>query len=360
MMNGGRGQPRRRMDDGGRMTRLMSVIFLLSLSLCSFSIMRGASADIIPGSDDSDGAASALDLQECSAANAGKDCMDEDEVAEDHDYDGDEDWMDEDEVAEDYDYEYGNIDDPITKGDFYYANDCNNIMSSPRPVHNESTWVLLRGTYTAIMMNSAAERSSSERSSSSSSKSKSTIQFPVSYQSGFQIPFTVRQNPTSGRGVYATEDIKKGTRLWTSRTQGAMFYTGDEYRAFLNALRADLICDLLIWCYPTFYHLTPDNVDVSDEEGKSAPDEDMDKDGYYDEKGARLVIACDLDEGSFVNHAVNHDELTFGCDAEAALEYPGEGCMMHSFAVRDINAGEELKADYQAFAEADEWETFGL
>ncbi len=196
--------------------------------------------------------------------------------------------------------------------DFY---DCGEVLSSTRPVHNESTWMLLRGTYIATV-----------------GVESSTITFPPSYHSGFRVPFYVDQHPEAGRGVFASEPIKRGQLIWTSLAQSARFKTGGEYRHFLSSLPGDLVCDLIIWCYPMYEDLK-------------------------DHDSAR--IACDLDEGSFINHSYIKSEYNFGCDKKAAKNHEG-GCTFNFFAKRDIKAGEEIRANYNEFAHGGKWDLFGL
>ena len=83
---------------------------------------------------------------------------------------------------------------------------------------------------------------------------------------------------------------------------------------------------------------------------------------FLDEEDSRSVrIACDLDEGSFVNDAEEYGTHNFGCDEEAEEEYAHDGgCRDNFFATRDIKGGEELRAWYAQFAVGGQWERFGL
>ena len=71
-----------------------------------------------------------------------------------------------------------------------------------------------------------------------------SIQYPITTQSGFQVNVEVKQTPGAGRGVFAAQDIAKGTRIWSNRVQSAQFITGESYRHFLDAMGNDLVCDL--------------------------------------------------------------------------------------------------------------------
>uniref|UniRef100_A0A7S3V8J6 SET domain-containing protein n=1 Tax=Chaetoceros debilis TaxID=122233 RepID=A0A7S3V8J6_9STRA len=167
-------------------------------------------------------------------------------------FDSREDWNNEDEDEDEesdafYDYQYDEDEDELqhrllypsdgdcfnsdhelcTRSDFFDAYDCDTVLSQPRPIHNESTWMLLRGAYIASV---GAENAS--------------IQYPASTKSGYQVAVIVQETKMAGRGVYAAEDIAKGTRIWTSRVQSAHFKTGQSYRHFLNSMGNDLVCDL--------------------------------------------------------------------------------------------------------------------
>jgi len=65
-------------------------------------------------------------------------------------------------------------------------------------------------------------------------------------------------------------------------------------------------------------------------------------------------IACNLDEGSFIN-TVDGDEIqNFGFDEEAAKDYEG-GCLYNFFALTGIQVGEEIRDEYSDFASVEEW-----
>ena len=66
----------------------------------------------------------------------------------------------------------------------------------------------------------------------------------------------------------------------------------------MRILDLPLLIKRLIWCYPIF-------LDDQDE--------------------SSVRIACDLDEGSFVNDADLYGTNNLGCDQEAAQEFEQEG-----------------------------------
>jgi hypothetical protein len=57
----------------------------------------------------------------------------------------------------------------------------------------------------------------------------------------FRIKTEVKQSEGKGRGVFASESVKKGSILRT--TDSAYFETGDEYREFIIGLEKDFACD---------------------------------------------------------------------------------------------------------------------
>ena len=71
--------------------------------------------------------------------------------------------------------------------------------------------------------------------------------------------------------------------------------------------------------------------------------EDLDE-----ETSARII--CALDEGSLVNIANSSDDLNIGCLEDAKHLCQGD-CRMNFFAPRDIDGGEELRANYGEYIE---------
>mmetsp|Transcript_8157 Transcript_8157/g.12336 ORF Transcript_8157/g.12336 Transcript_8157/m.12336 type:complete len:104 (-) Transcript_8157:131-442(-) len=99
-------------------------------------------------------------------------------------------------------------------------------------------------------------------------------------------------------------------------------------------LDGDFACDVMQWAYVQ---------DVSDSE-------------EYEE----LRISVDLDEGCFCNNGEGSDEPgSVGCDEDEAVNFDG-GCTSNYFALRDIEAGEELICNYGEFVVLHGWREFGL
>lgn len=69
-------------------------------------------------------------------------------------------------------------------------------------------------------------------------------------------------------------------------------------------------------------------------------------------------ISVDLDEGSFCNDGGQGKSV--GCDEDLGETVEG-GCKLNYFALRDIEAGEELFCEYSSFiSKFIDWEDFGL
>lgn len=141
--------------------------------------------------------------------------------------------------------------------------------------------------------------------------------------------------PEKGRGVFATNTVKKGTLIWTSHKHySARFPDAGMYRQFLRALPPDLACDVLLWSYV---------------EDLGSP------------KSPQLIITTDLNDGALMNtqwYDTDPEDNT-GYVLEWSNTHPGNW-KQNLFALRDIEVGEELLLYYGDFATAEGWEEFGL
>mmetsp|Transcript_31489 Transcript_31489/g.47602 ORF Transcript_31489/g.47602 Transcript_31489/m.47602 type:complete len:254 (-) Transcript_31489:345-1106(-) len=210
-----------------------------------------------------------------------------------------------------------------TVDEFWSKLDCENVFrEGPRPIHNASTWMLLRGMYHGIV-----------------GPVESTIGPPITHEHGFFFQVEIRQNE-KGRSVFAAESIPEGSLIWNTRNT-ARFRNGAHYRQLLASVDTDISCDIIQWA-------------------------------YVQEKDELLFVSVDLDPGILINSGTSifkSDGLTkrkkrdnvqnMGCDRKAASRFPG-GCTENYFALRDIDKGEELLLDYGDFAITHGWENFGL
>jgi hypothetical protein len=103
--------------------------------------------------------------------------------------------------------------------------------------------------------------------------------------------------------LYALTDVPKGTTVWKPINY-AKFFTEEEFVTFMKLLPHDVQCDVLLWAYPTT-------------------------------GGGRPVVALDMDDGSYMNHASTTEGLNV--DGNSAK------------ATRNIKAGEELLTNYTQF-----------
>jgi len=241
------------------------------------------------------------------------------EREDDDDDDDDEEEWDEDDDKDEVEWEDSADDEKAyTARRLWDHLGCTEIFQSERPIHDQSTWSNARQVYKKIV----GEESSLLHDSEST---------------GFAVPIEAKQAPGKGRGIFAARDIKKTTLIWNTK-QTARFQDGELYREFIFALETGFACDVLQWAYVQ---------DLGD---------DKEEDNYDDEEYSDLHISVDLDEGCFCNDG---EEPNLGCDREAAEEFPG-GCKSNYFALRDIEAGEELICSYYSFVRPDGWKEFGL
>ena len=192
-------------------------------------------------------------------------------------------------------------------------------------VHSASAWRTMRKAYVDVV-----------------GPEMSSIVMPVSssMRSGFSkgISIKAKHVPQKGRGIITKKFIPKGTLVYSSTVQTAKFYRGNHFREFLASIRPQLACDVLQWAYV---------------EDFSPPHK---KDGNAQQQQRRqLAICVDLDEGSFCNDGGPSGNL--GCNAELSQI---ADCKSNYFALRDIQAGEELECVYKQFVILSGWEHFGL
>jgi len=188
---------------------------------------------------------------------------------------------------------------------------------TPRTIWNASTWKTLQQTYREIV-----------------GEEESTIS--LEEESGLTVPHEIKNTAVKGRGIYATANIKAGDLVWQP-TQHAVFRKEIYFRRFLSTLSYDLACDVLMWAYVE----KCDCLDDSDDD---------------DECFAAVV---ELDEGSFMN-SVSHDEVPHvgECDYDLTTLNQCSKGMDIEYALRDIEAGEEILTNYATFDIEDELDWF--
>jgi hypothetical protein len=215
-------------------------------------------------------------------------------------------------------------------------------------IHSKETWELFNKVYNKILKESNTKQIESSIPS----------QFNTN---GYQYDIEIKFDPKVGRGVFALEDISKGSLLYVS-INTATFYEGQIFRNFLFSLPKKLACDIMIWSYVR--EIKPE-VDVVFNNADYENDYD---DIYY----PKFMICCDLDEGSFINSAYDENEYNMALGTkddgtfyeDSTLEQKKNelwyGCKMHFYASTDIKKGDEIRADYSDFVEEDGWKYLGL
>ena len=149
-------------------------------------------------------------------------------------------------------------------------------------IPTQETWMLLRRAYCEAMRDEAWNQWNPEDWK----------------EEGMKVPNEIRMGPVRGRGVFVTENIEKGTRVYVQE-QAAIFENQEQLVTFLEALPWEYQCDVLLWAYPV--------------EGKAS---------------------VDLDAGSFVNHSEDAEEINLSTDG---------------YATRDIREGEIILMNYSKF-----------
>lgn len=200
--------------------------------------------------------------------------------------------------------------DTYTLEDFWYVFQCDNVFRSPRSIHDESTWMFLRGTYLGVV---GLENSSIDTNI---------------YGHGFTISHKVSEMEGKGRGVLADEEVEEGTLLYEPRFQGC-FKDQYDYRRFLVTIPHDLACDVIQWAYVTYRN-----------ENESEDD---------------MWLCFDLDEGSYINTG-KHDFEDFEVmearkkNNKIELNNSQERKDDKLYATRHITKGEEILVDYSDFS----------
>jgi hypothetical protein len=184
------------------------------------------------------------------------------------------------------------------------------LYKGSRPVWDQATWESLQNAY----------RRAVGTKTSTISRHKET---------GIQVPYEVRVSPDKGRGVFATEKVRRGQIVW-KMTQHAKFFEEAPFRRFLSSLSYDLACDVLMWAY-------------------------VEKDAKHG-----FAVAIELDEGSYFNNGNSKAEVNTMDKYGVVLDDGNSKAEINAmdsvgvFAIRDIPAGEEILMNYTEFDNDDQ------
>lgn len=191
----------------------------------------------------------------------------------------------------------------MTAHDILHIYDCDKAWQTTRPIPDVNTWKLLRDLYVTIV---GPEQSSLSSSSDSS----------------FLVPIEARQSVGTGggRGIFATQSVKKGDHIWSGTGNLAYFHKRNDYFRFIELVHSVnnvLACEIVHWSY------------------RSPPN--------YD----REHIVVDIEEGALRNTGSPKQPNNMGCNGMATvINATNELCAENLFALRDIAAGEELLCSY--------------
>ncbi|KAG7347646.1 SET methyltransferase domain containing protein [Nitzschia inconspicua] len=312
------------------LTNLLLLLFLCHCGITRIKVALAAEEELATNSDS---ALPSLQVEECvvdlngqcqntdTSQNDKTEVLETEFASEDDDADEEDDDADEDANENDDDvwikgraYQIGEY----LKCPWNYETD--ESESSLVEIHTDGTWKKFNEIYHQVV--------DRERSS-----------LPPQFEgSGFQVPVEIKYMKKIGRGVFAKESIPRGQLVWKS-INTAEFIRPQDYRDFLRALPQNLACDVIIWAYTRM---------ISREQKQT------------------FKVCVDLDEGSFVNHSRNrlraNMELGIGrlLREDEDEEITWYGCDLEFYANRDIEAGEEIRANYDEFAELHGWGKMGL
>jgi hypothetical protein len=184
------------------------------------------------------------------------------------------------------------------------------------PIYNQTTWNLIRKTYLDVV---------------GEEKYNQNIKVGMSEKNGFAVSTHVGYSDGKGRGIFVDTPVKKGELVW-KEIQTADFDNSSTFKTFLNLLPKSLVCDVREWAYVADIYIGTD--------GKR----------YFPETNDETKVSykwrIDIEEGSIINNEA--DSPNIGCDLEAAKEVKG-GCRVASWALRDLEVGEEILMDYGDF-----------
>lgn len=192
----------------------------------------------------------------------------------------------------------------------YYQ--CDELYANPRPVPTQDSWMMLRGIYYGTLHGHI-----------------STTLEQLMQENSIKVPFTVKHVEGKGRGIFAKQNIAKGSLVFSALDGGHLhFETGDQFRRFLGALTREQSCEVL-QCSAVENH------------------------GTKEDPRSGALITADLDYGCFVNSCNTPEEVNAGC-------IEGRDCINNDYALRDIKAGEEIIMNYGDYALTQGWAWFGL
>ena len=237
---------------------------------------------------------------------------------------------------------------PIAK--FHYPWCAHSIMhveqTIPSPLTSDE-WLELRRKYQAAIAQGAPDSSSSL---ADGWDEPGSVGFPIMDR------LEIRTSPGKGRGLYTTQPIAKGTKIWDNRYR-AVFPNECTANLFFAGLANQMACDAMFWGYTNNF--------------------------YGNDVGIQYMF--DLDGHGYINHADESDKPNAAHHFQEEMEtkhyavpriLPWGGSLTKSdparhrartkpgayglYAQRDIEAGEEIMYNYEEIYQMGlfDWYTF--
>mmetsp|Transcript_41129 Transcript_41129/g.46740 ORF Transcript_41129/g.46740 Transcript_41129/m.46740 type:complete len:232 (-) Transcript_41129:140-835(-) len=182
--------------------------------------------------------------------------------------------------------------------------------SHARPIWDDSTYEYLRETYVDIVNDDDDDK----------------ILDLKDAKNGLRVPYEARYIPGKSRGLFATEDIPKGTLMW-DESDHVFFDNEEDWYDYLDEIGYDMACDIIQWAYVESCSQTTNN-----------KDDDNDNDHCYQ-------VAVDLGPSSLINTAEESIVNFVACSdmsEDVRSTIPGCSSGDATYATRDIKAGEEI------------------
>jgi len=189
------------------------------------------------------------------------------------------------------------------------------------------------------------------------------------FMGGILVPYEIAYNVVSGRGVFATDDIKEGTLIWTP-TNLATFDPIEDYRDFVESVLEDptmsaidantMACDIALWGFRGLKrHGLVDEINQDHTIQNPNGTQTVHKNRVLIHDTVQCLV---LDDGSLFNHAdpetmsmklnMEYQQMNATQPDENDEFYPVRannfncGYGYGLYAIRDIVKGEELRYDY--------------
>ena len=173
------------------------------------------------------------------------------------------------------------------------------------------------------------------------------------FESVFKVPIMVGDSGLKGRGVYAKEDISRGTLLLDVENKVGVFNDAMQWRTFtyeLGMQDAETACNFMEWCWIQ-------NVEKKDNDDDNETRED-------DDLRYEPTVFVAFDESGLINNAEwGEEEANVWC--RVLLEDERDtwsACRFQYHASKDFAAGDGILMNYSEIKDEDQraWAEFGV